>query len=593
MSSLRQKRLADNEVPVVKKPHVYPFAHLVSASKLRNSALQDHLVDYLNLYPPGSIPSTGTSALPVTSPAPSLFRHHILEEGLEFERVVISQLTAKIGAKNIVTICSGLPTAEDEARTKQAIRQRIPVIYQPLLINHTGQLAGSYGMVDLIIRADWLSKIFKTPNCDPSKHYVVVDVKNNNLDLCADGRLIRNSGSVPAFKCQLRVYLEALNSLQGTHQQTAFIMGRGFHTESKGQVETGDSPFDRLGVIDYEKWDADYTDKTREGIQWIQDLRRDGSTWTLYPQPSRPELYPNMTQLENGWGKFKKAYASYLGELTSLWQVGIRHRRQAHQAGVYSYRDPACQPAVLGITGEKTARVLQAILDINQTTTFSKPTDRLDIVERQPWLAELKEDGLEYYIDFETVTANGRTFIFMVGVMMKRPFSTKYQHRTFVLDELTLESEFDLLRQFSYYIHQMTDRYQRGSNPPLYHWGRAEKTWIDKALETYLDTFPDQEEEIIQMEFRWVDLCDKFRSAPIVIHGALDFGLKSIAIGLREAGLLKEDWDDGCGGGLDAMILAKNFYEGKGSPAEMKDIERYNKIDTYVMFKVCQILRKK
>ena len=82
-------------------------------------------------------------------------------------------------------------------------------------------------------------------------------------------------------------------------------------------------------------------------------MRAGGHQWQLLPEPTVPELYPNMSGLDEGemmldigpgewepgdgpgdsaerWVGVKKWLAGELKELTQLWQVGVGRRNQAH-----------------------------------------------------------------------------------------------------------------------------------------------------------------------------------------------------------------------------------------------------------------------
>ena len=108
-----------------------------------------------------------------------------------------------------------------------------------------------------------------------------------------------------------------------------------------------------------------------DALRWIRRVRTEGKDWQLLPEPSVPELYPNMNntddanmmleispaELEPGfgeeesggsWAGAKKWAASELKELTQLWQVGVGKRKEAHSAGIYRWDDPHVTPAAKG-----------------------------------------------------------------------------------------------------------------------------------------------------------------------------------------------------------------------------------------------------
>ena len=112
-------------------------------------------------------------------------------------------------------------------------------------------------------------------------------------------------------------------------------------------------------------------DAVEEALRWLRRVRTEGKDWQLLPEPSVPELYPNMSnaddadmmleirpaELEPGFGEevsvgqwigVKKWLAGELKELTQLWQVGVAKRKEAHAAGIYRWDDPHITPAAVG-----------------------------------------------------------------------------------------------------------------------------------------------------------------------------------------------------------------------------------------------------
>ena len=74
-----------------------------------------------------------------------------------------------------------------------------------------------------------------------------------------------------------------------------------------------------------------------------------------------------------------------------------------------------------------------------------------------------------------------------------------------------------------------------------------------------------------------------FIKEPIVIKGAFNYSLKTIAKALYELSMIKTIWDSSspCSNGLTAMILANEIYDNSNikcvsSDNTMKEIENYN-----------------
>ena len=212
-------------------------------------------------------------------------------------------------------------------RTFDAMESGSEVIHGGILRNPNNQ---TFGSPDLLVRSDILHKLF--PNvisyedaCIPAPnlsggtyHYRVVDIKFSSLTLLANGN-INNSESKVAFKVQVFLYNQALGRLQGFTPNSAYILGRSTkQTIQKNTIYT--NALERLGTVSlnepYAK-DKLIQDITHDAILWVRNVRRNGSKWNVFPEPSVPELYPNMTNTNDGPYKVaKKEIAQKIEELT-------------------------------------------------------------------------------------------------------------------------------------------------------------------------------------------------------------------------------------------------------------------------------------
>ena len=160
-----------------------------------------------------------------------------------------------------------------------------------------------FGCVDLLIRADWIEKLFnmiypyyytscnKTNNC----HYVIVDIKFHRLQLNVDNSTVRNEGMINVFKSQLCIYNTILGYMQGYLPKSAYILGRGWKQQriKKGEliIEKNSDPFDKLGVINFLEKDSNIVVKTEEGCNWLHELNTNIDNFN--------EIIPKMKNLIN------------------------------------------------------------------------------------------------------------------------------------------------------------------------------------------------------------------------------------------------------------------------------------------------------
>jgi hypothetical protein len=319
----------------------------VSATHVFNYMINDPLVDWLALKQKKSNRSRASRAIPDVKVRN--FKTFIMNRGLEFERKVVAYID-----ENVVRVVKGADRITNEScrRTIALMHEGVPVIYSAPVRN---QYNSTRGIIDLLVRSDYLKRIVDVcplsrddqlicaPKLtgDGAFHYVVVDIKFSTLPLRADGRHILNSGNYPAYKSQLCIYNRCVGHIQGYLPRYSFVLGRRWRMRKRSGTQLNYNCFDRLGAVDFEGVDSIYTDKTKQAIKWVRDVKRYGHEWTLYP-PTRVELYPNMCVDSGYWNVEKQEIAGKLNEMTSVWNVGVRHRNHALSNGITSWKNKNC-----------------------------------------------------------------------------------------------------------------------------------------------------------------------------------------------------------------------------------------------------------
>lgn len=638
--SKKSKPSSENELPIS------PFnpAEWISASKTRNYALSDTLVDWLNCYPAHPdvqciMPRRAVSSSNNRQSVPDdSFLGFIMAKGLEFEANVISLLQKKFPNSIAVVydqqhhfnLCSQI--SELEVETIRQMRKGTPLIYQAVLLNHKGTLNKTYGVADLLVRSDWLHLIAENVAISQDEishpapkigleynHYVVVDIKFSTLQLCCDGSRIRNSGSVPAFKCQIYVYNHALGEIQGYEPPSAYILGRGCKYTKCALEYKEPSCFARLGQIAYDGWDSKYLVQTVDAVSWLRRIKTCGSKWNLLPKPSVNELYPNMTTPAGAWSDFKDRYARRIKELTLLWNCGQQNRETGLRAGITCYSDPECCAEALGFNPGKSARILDAMIDINrepitnirECVRFHTNSEDSDDSENSNDLW-INDAILQFTVDLEIITnvfddfsalpnARQDAFLFMIGVSYTQNGSTPI-HRTFLASELSIKAQFDIYHQFYLYLCKIRNQVLgvKAKIPVLYHWGHIEKSFfagLATHLKWHLPSTSHPLIDKISSELEWFDISNVFRDKPIVINGCFGFGLKEIGTRLHELGLIKSNWSSDCDSGNRAMMLAHRVYSSTNSSKkdrerQLQPIVNYNRQDCIILQEIMQFMRE-
>jgi hypothetical protein len=293
----------------------------------------------------------------------------------------------------------------------------------------------------------------------------------------------------------------------------------------------------------------------------------------------------------------------------------VYYRILAHQNGVYSYFDPKCTSDIVGINGPLQKPILDTILKINQQTTFNTVLDRISIGNPNEWLVK---DKLIISVDFETINsvfddfsqlpyANRDNWLFMIGVGVSF-HDCEPEYQMFLLAELSINAEYQLVDQFYNYLRYVTDKYL-GSTfpiPNLIHWGHIERSYFKSLcdkLKQVIGKSVHNRLDFILNNIKWYDMCNAFKKNRVAINGCVNFGLKEIAGRLNKLGLVKSNWNDTgspCTNGNTAMVMAYDAYKYANInkiPVTycpiMEEIMIYNKIDCYVLHEILDVLHQK
>ena len=583
----------------------------VSAGRTRNHALQDPLLDWLELHgeAKGFIKDTD---LPDYDPRTD-FTKFIFDKGHRFEAAVTRHLETLI---SIATIASGPGDIRDLEKAEATFLAMIsgePVIYQGVLRDAESR---TYGATDLLVRGDVLKTLFPdsitdaeasvaAPDLGGTWHYCVVEIKFTTLGLQAGGEL-GNSGSSWAYKLQMYVYNRALGRLQGYLPPVSYLMGRGWRQTRSGITSRGDSCMELLAPVsqDYSTSKAgSLADAVDVACDWIRKVRREGSAWEVFPEPSVDELRPNMgSTSDQPWHAAKQEIGSRLQDLTLLWQVGVSKRNEANTGGIFRWPDPAVSAASLGISGSRLAPVLDAILEVNRSDIGPQVRPASVNSTAEIWRPA---PPLEFYVDFETVSdlnddfsliprKGGRPLIFMIGCGHVE--NEEWRFSCFTSGDLSSGEEARIIDQWLDHMEEVRLRVAPESERPLCtHWSPAETSTFETAYNAAKERHPKKE----WPSPHWFDFLKQVvKKEPVVVRGPMGFGLKAVARAMRQHGLIQTEWDNGPADGLGAMVgawwcedEARRLGCSLNDVSLMQEIASYNEVDCKVMMEIVKYLR--
>lgn len=627
------------------------YTYYISATKLRNHALHDPLSDYLDVFgPPSELSSIGghdhhqkgylgtfknkaklkNKAQNCTSSMRkklNTFTNYLFSRGNEFEK----QLIGYFDNKELCKLLFGKQFTTHKMKPHRCWRNRIDsleknrnmtikemskgtqLIYQPYVVNHDNQ---TFGQPDLLIREDAFRTIFKSdvvfpPNTkfDHKFNYLVVDIKCSTLKMSANGVNFQNNGSSPAIKVQLCVYQHALNQMQDSSIMTAYILCKRCATIATNGTQQFS---DNLGTIDFANYDSQHITVMNDGIAWLHRLYRHGASWSILPRPTVVELYPNLSTPNQRWDKVKRAISNTLCDITQIWHCGVKQRENALKHSITSWKDRNCTAKVLGFKPDTHRyRIVNEILRINRGRQLMS-----NVAIRTNEFNWKEKNQLEFFVDFETINditsisdlspvintapVGKNERIFMIGIGYRYPNDATFHYNTFIANNLTLGEEQRILDEFEAFMIKTTKSSTNDTRPNIYHWGNAEQAFMQRAQKRHQRVWYS-----LVTAFNWFDFSSVMRNEPIVIKGAMNFGLKSIGNAMYKHGMIDIQWDtNGCCNGLDAMVMAIHAYKSQNNsnnskhlittpPRQIMTIVKYNKIDCQMVDAVVGFLRKK
>lgn len=591
-----------------KSDMVIDWNKMISASSIRNYMLDDPLLDWLKYY---SIKDINSKPRPInhnynntnTNFIYDTHTQFIMEEGLKFESIVYDKL--KEIAKNNYTIESintcgdmnDVRSKENFNKTVIMMNKGIDIIYQGVIHDYTKSL---YGSPDLLIRSDKFNEIFKTSfplsiykENTKKYYYLVVDIKHSTLHLNSNNTFLQNMNSIPAYKGQILIYNMILNEVQKYQSRYGFILGKKNIYTKNNITYTNNNFMENIAMIDYMDYDNNYTIKVDNAIEWIKRMRIEGVNWKLYPIPSVSELYPNMKNDKDGiYRKIKIDIADKIYEITNIWWCGYKYREKAHSKNIYSWKDKRLTAASMDFkTNSNIAKTIDYILDINRNRRNNIRVD--DLIKNNNW--RKNDMFLEIYIDFETLNGNigqvdigdiNNGFIFMAGIGWED--NNEFKFKSFILDKKTDIDEYNMISNMWDFIENKKKELNK-KEVKLIHYTNAEIN--------FYKIFKNKHNNVVDINnFNRLDLHKVFLDNNVIIKGALNFSLKTIAKAMNKHKMIDTIWDSDMNG-LNAMMLAYNIYNTDSVIDKdndiMKNIMKYNMIDCKVMWEILLYLRTK
>lgn len=428
----------------------------------------------------------------------------------------------------------------------------------------------------------------------------MIDVKFATLHLDRTGHA---SSEHLSFMAQVFVYSEALGLLQGYTPPCGYLLGRGWQQGN----ERSRNCLDRLARVDlnYEtpRGKQSLRASAQEAITWMRRVRAEGAHWQVVPEPTVIELRANMgNSKDQPWHLAKRQIAEAQGELTQLWQVSVDNRTAANAGGILRWPNATCTAAELGVTGAKQGPVLDCMLEINRATDGPQVGPARIRAAEDEWRMP---QALEFFVDFETVSnlkddfarmpeQGGQELIFMIGCGHME--NGKWRFESFITRDLSESSEAVAIEAWLDHMERVRTRLAPDlANPLVFHWSNAEVSVLESSYRSARVRHPRN----AWPSLNWFDFLQKVvRHEPVVVRGAMAFGLKAFARALHQHKLIETVWSDGPTDGLGAMVgawwcedVSRRLGTSLGEVPLMQEIARYNEVDCRVIKETIHYLR--
>ena len=254
------------------------------------------------------------------------------------------------------------------------------------------------------------------------------------------------------------------------------------------------------------------------------------------------------------------------------------------------------------VRGPQVAPTLKQIIAVNTDDGLPLRPQRISQTTRD-WFTTPK---LEFYVDFEYCSdlnddfsmlpaKGGQPLIFMIGCGHME--NEQWNYRSFVVERLVESDELLIIQEWIDHMSAVRGRINPSQGKTrIFHWSFAEPAVLERNYNSAKSRHPASAD---WPEFEWYDFMSRVvRREPVVVRGALGFGLKAVARAMRSHGMIETDWADSPIDGLGAMVGAWRCDEDardKGQPMStlplMKEIVRYNEVDCRTMMEIVRYLR--
>ena len=552
------------------------FSNPINISILRNHINNDPIIDWFEI-------EKYTKRQIFEKDKNNFFRKYILNYTIEYKNNFINNLKEKIlKLEPDIKIHNYINSNE----TIKLLQKNEKIILNPTLINKKYNLLVS---VDIIIKKELFIKLFPLIEninlhgiCD--NDYMIINILPEIVNFKSDNKELQINEIIRYNQCKLYVFNSALKSYM-YRGNIGFILAKEYKYKNNF--------LDKKKNIGLVKFDDTIRMNIINAINWIYRVRSKNYK-IINNEPETIELFPNMNFKNTEYQDEKKKISEKIKEITLVWRISYRERCELVKNNIKTWDNIYLLNNLYDFKDTNVRKIQEKMIHMNiqndiiiSSRTISSAFQSIIEPGKNDFILDIEslihlEEQSNY---FNNVITEDKANICIIGSVYLKD-NNYISYKDFTINNL------DLLEEKNIIINWLNSLVQNENGfVKIFHWGHAEKTYINYMRCKYKDIkFP---------RMMLIDLCEFFVNEPLLLKGCFNFGLKNIGKCLYKNKFINTTWSD-TDNGLDAMILFKDICEKnaeKNIPikryTEISDIVEYNKIDCIVLMEILQFLRKR
>ena len=551
------------------------YSNVINMSLLKNHINNDPIIDWFEIQ--------NIKNVVYEKDKNNYFKNYILKETKRYKKFFIDNLKSKVKElfpNKIIYENIGIN------ETIHLLKQNYQIIIKPLLLNEKYNIHVS---CDIIITKELFIKIFKdikniSLESIKNSEYLIINIIPEIVTFKCNLKTLIKNDVIQFYQCCLYVFNSALKQYL-TRRNIGFIFAKGYKYKNELLEKK-----ENIGFVIFDEY---IKNKVIKSIKWLKELKKNNYRMDNNNAPCI-ELYPNMNYKNTEYEDEKKKIAKKIKEITLIWNISYNERCELVKKNVKTWDNIYLIQNLYDLKDTNTKYVQSKIIQMNmQNEIMVQPRKNISdkllsiiIPSDNEYILDIEslihlEEKKNYFNDF--IKKDQATICIIGSVLMKHNEFNNF--KDFTINDLSIDEEKNIIQNWINSLKPCNDDFIK-----IYHWGHAEKTYLNNMKKKYPDIkFPN----IIL-----IDLLHFFRDEPIIIKDCFNFGLKNIGKALYKHKYITTTWSD-TDNGLDAMIKFKEICEKKDTNiplkryTEIKDIIHYNQVDCLVLMEILQFLRSK